>query len=191
MTGRVWILALLCLSGLPISARAQEDFLTDGEIIAVRDAQEPDKRLVLYLDFAQRRLDAVKASLDSKKSNAGRSAQKNLGEYVHILEALEGTIQDARERRIPAPKGLLAVETRGAEFLKYLESLDSESSPGWADYQFTLEEALEMTREEIAEAKKGSFPEVQERKPPSGMPASPPPEKREEEGPPRRRRPAQ
>jgi len=88
-------------------------------------------------------------------------------------------------------------------FLTYLQSLDSEKSPGYDDYRFTLEEALAVTEEIVADTKKGAFPEVLGREPPR-LPATPPRQTREnpresdpgstpapaEEGPPRRRRPA-
>jgi hypothetical protein len=80
------------------------------------------------------------------------------------------------------------METRVPEFLKYLESLNSESSPGWKDYKFALEEAIDVTREELAEAAKGNFPEVDEREPPRLPPPSAPRPGPEEEGPPRKSR---
>ncbi|MBI1956438.1 MAG: hypothetical protein HYS38_08600, partial [Acidobacteria bacterium] len=61
-------LLLLLWSGLNgTAAWGQEEFLTSQELDAVRDTQEPGKRIVLYLDFAQRRLDAVKENLASQK----------------------------------------------------------------------------------------------------------------------------
>jgi len=209
MTAPLLLITLLCGAGA--TARAQEgmtaigdeDYLTSGEISAVRDAQQPDKRMILYMDFAQRRIDSVKQALRSGQSSSGRTAQKALIEYVRLMEALESTMGDARERRAPMEKGLKDVETRGREFLKYLESLNSESSPGWEDYQYTVEEAIDMTKDELAEVAKGAFPEVQGRTPPRelpGLPSSRPPAKsdapseqkpaQQEEGPPRKSRPS-
>ncbi len=198
MTGRILMVALFCgLFATGRAAWAQEDFLTEGEISATRDAQEPEKRIVVYLDFAQRRLDAVRTNLASAKPNLGRAVQKSLAEYIHILEALDGTIADARERRAPVPKGLQQVEQRGTEFLKYLEAINVESSPGWKDYQFSIEEAIDMTREELDTAGQGSFPELKERTPPTDLPARPAPQKAppgepkggsDQQGPPRKSR---
>jgi hypothetical protein len=182
------VLALLILSGAAAAVQAQDDFLTDEEVTAIRDAQEPEKRIVAYLDFAQWRLDAVRASLASAKGNFGRAVQRNLTDYARILEALESTLFDSRERRSPVPKALKAMETRVPEFLKYLESLNP-NSPGWKDYEYTLEEASEVTQEVLAEAAKGNFPEVDEREPPRLPPPSAPRRAPEEEGPPRKGRP--
>jgi hypothetical protein len=172
------ILALLCLAG---AARAQEgmtrigeeDHLTSGEISAVRDAQQPDKRLILYMDFAQRRIDTVKQTLASGKTNAGRAIQKSLVEYIRVLEDLESTLEDARQRRAPMEKAIKDIELRGAQFLAYLESLNPDSTPGWGDFEYTIEEAIDMTKDELAEVARGAFPEIQERTPPRELPGLP------------------
>ena len=173
MRGYAFLLLLLWSGLNGIAVWGQEEFLTSQELDAVRDTQEPGKRIVLYLDFAQRRLDAVKENLASKKPNLGQAVQKNLKEYYRILEALNTTIESARDKRVPVDKALGELEKRGGEFLKYLQSLQAKSSPGWSDYRFTVEEAIDMTRDEVAEAKKGSFPEVKEREPPR-LPITPP-----------------
>ena len=58
MTARILLsLMILCAAGAA-AGRAQEDYLEDSEISALRDAQEPDKRMILWMDFAQRRIGA-------------------------------------------------------------------------------------------------------------------------------------
>jgi len=188
------VLLLAAFFAFLMPGNAQEDFLTRGEVEEVRDAQEPDKRIALYVVIAQRRLDAIKAGLAANKPGAGRAAQKSLREYTAVLEAVETTLEDGRESRGLREKPLKEAEAQKAEFLKYLQSLDMEGAPGYEDYHFTLEEAIAVTEEVLANVRKGAFPEVQGREPPR-LPAAPPRETRqappagEEEGPPRRRRP--
>ena len=197
-TNRRALLFAAVLLGFLIPAQAQEDFLTRGEVEEVRDAQEPDKRIELYLVIAQRRIDALKTELTSSKPGAGRAAQKYLKEYTAILEALETSVDDGREKRAIREKDMKQAEERQAEFLKYLQSLNAEGAPGYEDYHFTLDEAIAVTEEMLADAQKGTFPEVQGREPPR-LPAAapreprrevtpPPSETPAEEGPPRRRR---
>jgi len=199
---RAVALLLTGIFGFLAGGNAQEDFLTRGEVDEVRDKQEPDKRLVLYLDLAQRRLDAIKENTAAAKPGAGRAVQKSLREYTSILEALEVTVEEGREKRALRDKDMKQAEEREGAFLKFLQSLDSASTPGYDDYRFTLEEAVAVTEEIVAEGKKGAFPEVIGRQPPR-LPATPPRQTREnpresdpgnppaptEEGPPRRRRP--
>ena len=194
MKGLLIILALLCWSGPVLPAQAQDDYLSEGEIDAIRDAQEPDKRMILWMDLAQLRIDAVKKAVDTFKAESGRAIQTSLDEYIHIMESLDSTIQDARERRVPLDKGLKDVETRATLYLNYLRTLDSDAIPGYRDFEYTLEEALDMTRDELAEVAKGNYPEVLERTPPSDLPppSARPPSKSDpqdapqEEGPPRK-----
>jgi hypothetical protein len=209
---RLGIFLILCSLSAGFSARAQEemaedDYLTDGEVSSLRDTQEPDKRMTLFMDFAQRRVDAVRQYLSAGKPASGRDIQKSLAEYVQILEALQDTIDDARERRVPMSKGLKDIETRANLYLNFFKSVNSESLPGWKDFHYTLDEAMEMTRDEIAEAGKGNFPEVKGRTPPNDLPppsasgSRPPADAKpdsksgaksgDEEGPPRKNRPSQ
>ena len=202
---------LLLLLGTPWApaghAQEDEDYLTDGEVTSLRDTQEPDKRMTVFLDFAQRRVDAVKREMGSTKPDAGRNVQKILSDYVHIMEDLSDTIDEARDRRAPMTKGLKDIETRGNVYLNFLKSINSQALPAWKDYHYTLDEAMAMTQDEIAEAGKGAFPEVKGRTPPNELPpptksssrppsdakeaAKPAPNSGDEGGPPRKSHPSQ
>ena len=209
---RLGVYLILCTLTAALAARAQEgmvqeDYLTDGEVSSLRDAQEPDKRMTLFMDFAQRRVDAVKQQLSAGKPASGREIQKSLTEYVHILEALQDTIDEARDHRVPMSKGLKDIETRANLYLNFFKSVNSESLPAWKDFHYTLDEAIAMTSDEIAEAGKGNFPEVKGRTPPNDLPppsssksrppadakpdAKPDTQSGDEQGPPRKSRPSQ
>ena len=192
---KLWIVPLLVLCALCSAAFSSEkdDFLTRDEINSIRDAEDAGKRVLLYLGFAEQRLDAAREKTASwKEAGTGLAIQKNLSEYNSILEALEDALGDARKQRAPLGKPLKELENQGKHFLKALQQL--QNAPNRSDYQFTLDEAVEMTQDELAEAKKGAYPEVNARKPPSELPATPPPEARPpakssgaEEGPPRKK----
>jgi len=184
------------LLGFPISGHTQDDFLTRGEVEEVRDAQEAGKRLELYLEIAQRRLDAVRTGIASTRAGTGRAIQKGLEEYTLILEAIETTVDDGREKRSLREKDLEEAEEIEVEFLTYLQSIDSETSPWYEDYHFTLEEAIAVTEEILASAREGVYPEIEGREPlpfPTARPPASRMPRREppplpEDGPPRRRR---
>jgi hypothetical protein len=194
------LVSLMCAVLLLASGRGYAqpgEFLTREEVDAVRDAQEPEKRIPLYLEIAELRLGALRAAIATVKSGAGRAAQKKLVEYTRVMEALENTIDDARTKRSPFPKAMEQLKARLPEARNFLESLDNEDSPLYKDYQFTLAEAVDTTDDLIAEVERGMFPEVDEREAPKEFPAAPPPrtEQRprpaapapgEEDGPPRK-----
>ena len=209
MKPKLLLAIILCWMGrgLPAHAQDSEDYLTDGEVDSLREAQEPDKRMVLFMDFAQRRLDAVKHELGSTKPDAGRQIQKTLSEYVHIMEDLQDTVDEARDHRVPMTKGLKDIETRGNLYLNFFKSINSQALPVWKDYHYTLDEAMAMTQDEIADAGKGAFPETKGRTPPNDLPppkasdrrppsdakeaAKPAPAPGDEQGPPRKSHPSQ
>jgi hypothetical protein len=178
-TPRATLLAILMLCSVAWSfaAHAQdgEDYMTDEEESNMRDTQEADKRMILLLDFGQRRIDAVKREMGSNKPDAGRNIQKTLSEYVHIMEDLQDSIDDARDHRVPMSKGLKDIETRGNLYLNFFKSINSEALPAWKDYHYTLDEAMAMTQDEIADVRKGAFPETKGRTPPNELPAKAPP----------------
>jgi hypothetical protein len=194
-----WILATAIIMAAAMGgsspALAQDDFLTHDEVDAVRDAQEPEQRIPLYLEIADIRLGSIRAALASVKPGAGRAAQKKLVEYNLVMEALETTIDDARTKRSPFPKAMELLKKKLPETKNFLESLDNDNSPLYADYQFTLKEAVDMTADMIAEVARGMFPEVDARDAPK-LPSAPPrPEERrkpaapapgDEGGPPRK-----
>ena len=144
--------------GFPAHAQDGEDYMTDEEVSSMRDTQEADKRMILLLDFGQRRVDAVKREIGSTKPDSGRNIQKTLAEYVHIMEDLQDSIDDARDRRVPMSKGLKDIETRGNLYLNFFKSINSEALPTWKDYHYTLDEAMAMTEDEIADAQQGRLP---------------------------------
>ena len=187
MKAGVTIALLLTLSLGSLSAHA-EDYLTPREADGVRAAQDPSKRIILFLDFAQRRLDAMRKLMASSPSGFESKVRTNLEEYRLIIDDLQTTIDTARDKRISVDKVFKEVDTRASAFLSYLQSIPQKPSSGWEDFRYSLEEAVVVTQEKIAEAQKGSFPEVLEREPPR-MSSTPPQQKDEnerKEGPPRR-----
>ncbi len=190
MKSTVFLLLAFGILGWGTSLRGEAEFLSTVEIDQVRDAQEPAKRIILYLEFAQRRLNAVEQNIAFRKPKSGRAIRINLQEYIDILDAVEGSVERGRERRARIDKSLKEMEKLTAKYLGYLESLQAASQTNLSEYQFTLEEAIAMTRDEIAVAKEGSFPEVKGREPPTQFPSQPPTASdqpdRPEEGPPRK-----
>jgi hypothetical protein len=195
----VFFLVLLGASGAVASPG--REFLEPEEISAIREEQDPGKRVILYLTFAKRRIEQVKDATASKDSDAGDAIQSNLADYNSIFDALADSLANAREQRVQLSKPIQEMQRQGTEFLTYLQALAKTATRNKDDYRLTLEEAMDTTKDELADAKKGAFPEVKERKPPSDLPPSPPPSAERppqksgsgssdsEEGPPRKKSP--
>jgi hypothetical protein len=144
---RTRILAFVLAACWPASA--QRDFLRPDEVELVREAQEPDVRLPLYVKFARERLRMVEQMLAKERPGRGALIRQTLEEYTRIIEAMDAVSEDALRRGWPAAKGISAMASAEKEFLAALEKLAKTDAPDLPVYRFALEEAILATRDSL------------------------------------------
>ena len=138
-----WCAAFLVLA---FSGWAQErDFLTADEVDQVREAQEPNMRLKLYVLFARQRISLLQNFLS--KDKAGRSAliHDTIEDYTHIIEAIDTVADDALKRKAPIDEGMKAVASAEGEMLAALQKIEDSSPKDLARYEFVLKNAIDTT----------------------------------------------
>jgi hypothetical protein len=135
--------AALCAAALVLAQ--DRDFLTPNEVDQVREAQEPNARLLLYVHFARERMDVLEQYL--AKDKAGRSIfiHNTLEDYNKIIEAIDSVSDDALRRNEPIDKGLLAVSAAEKEFLEKLNKIQESEPRDLERYKFALDAAVDAT----------------------------------------------
>lgn len=137
-------MAVWCFVQTTLSAQ-DRDFLTPNEADQVRETQEPNERLQLYLHFAKQRMDLVEQYLAKDKPGRSIFVHNALGDYSQIIEAIDSVSDDALRHKIPIEKGLLAVTNTEKEFLDQLNKIENSNPRDLDRYKFVLEDAIETT----------------------------------------------
>jgi len=125
---------------------AQErDFLTADEVDQIREIQEPNARLKLYILFARQRLALLQQFLSQEKPGRSGLIHDTLEQYTHIIEAIDTVADDALVRKAQLDVGMKEVATAEAEMLATLQKVEDSAPKDLARYEFALKNAIDTT----------------------------------------------
>lgn len=146
------VLLLLAFVVLAAAQRRRRDPLTVPETDQLREvAPEPEKKLKLYVTFAQARLVAIEQMRKDPKfeGDRGRRIHDLLEDFTNIIDEMDTNINDYAGQKLDLRKALKPVIEGDADFQLKLRTLREAgaSDPALAkeakDYEFVLTDASE------------------------------------------------
>ena len=141
---------LICaLLAAPLAAQQQRDFLTVDEGDQIREAQDPNERLTLYIHFAKQRLSQVDHWLAKEKAGRSVLIHDALDDYANIIDAIDAVADDALQRRVNIKLGLAAVATAESEMLLTLQKIQDSQPKDMSRYDFVLKQSIDGTNDSL------------------------------------------
>src|SRR5580658_6461947 len=141
---------LICaLLAAPLAAQQQRDFLTVDETDQIREAQDPNERLALYINFARQRLSQVDHWLAKEKPGRSILIHDALDDYANIIDAIDAVADDALQRRVNVKVGLTAVATAESEMLLGLQKIQDSQPNDMSRYDFVLKQSIDGTNDSL------------------------------------------
>lgn len=157
--------ALVAASALSIllllaTAKAQDqpDFLSPAEADKVRDAQDPNERIKLFLDFAADRLKKLQYELHLTTPQVNKKELLNglLDSYSGCIDEAADRVQDGQQHGAKIRPAIKDMEKRAKEFLETLKTVEGAHGPDLASYKDSLDDAIAGTQDAVDEAAKAS-----------------------------------
>jgi hypothetical protein len=153
--------AVLLTAGSPaVRARVpqdKKDYLMETEADKIREAgNNPGERMRLYVGFADDRLKKFQYELTRAVAERRRAEVLNglMNAFSGCLDDAADQIADAKEKQMDIHASLKLLESKGKEFLEILQKLDQGNGPDYESFKDTLEDAIEATKDAVADAQK-------------------------------------
>jgi hypothetical protein len=144
---KTWAAVICLLASWP--CLAQRDFLRADEIDLLREAQDPNIRLPLYVRFAKERVSLIQQYASKEKAGRATLIRETLEDYTKIIDAIDTVTDDALKRGKPVEKGLSYVTSGERDLLGALQRLAKSAPSDIGIYKFSLEQAIGATSDSL------------------------------------------
>jgi hypothetical protein len=131
----------------------KRDFLTTDEANQIRNQQDPNLRVILYLHFAKQRMDQITQLMEKEKPARGVLVHDLLEDYSKIMDAIADVTDDGQRRRIDLTKGYKAIADDAKTNLEVLQKIEDSQPKDLDRFDFVLKDAIDATTDSYADAK--------------------------------------
>lgn len=139
-------------AGVAAAVPPQKDYLSSIEADKIRDAETPNERITLFLNFADDRLKKLQYELDHPSQNKHvEMVNSLLNAYVGCVDDAADLIQLGIEKQQSIRKGIDLMAQRTKEFLALLQKIPTDG-PDAEMYKDNLDDAMMGTKDASREA---------------------------------------
>jgi hypothetical protein len=140
-------IAMAALCAVPRAIGQDRDFLNGDEVDQIREAQEPNARLQLYIQFAQQRIALIKQLLGQDKVGRSLLVHDTLEDYGKIIDAIDTVADDALQRKLDITEGMKIVAPGEKAMAADLQKIADKPPKDYSRFEFVLTQALDATND--------------------------------------------
>lgn len=132
----------------------QKDYLTALEADKIRDAETPNEKIKLFIQYADDRLKKFQYELDHPSANRHAEMLNYLmNSYIGCVDDASDLIQEGIEKQQNVRAGVDLMAKKAGEFLEILKKISADGKE--IDiYKFNLDDAIDGTQDAVKDAEK-------------------------------------
>jgi hypothetical protein len=143
-----------CIISSARGQAVQKDYLTSLEADKIRDAETPNERIKLFVQYADERLKKFQYELDHPSANRHAEMLNYLmNSYIGCVDDASDLIQEGIEKQQNVRAGVDLMSTKAKEFLEVLKKIAADGKEIDV-YKINLDDAIEGTQDAINDAEK-------------------------------------
>ena len=142
------------LSGVVAAQVVEKDYLSAMEADKIRDAETPNERIKLFVQFADDRLKKFQYELEHpSQTNHTQMLNYLMNAYVGCVDDAADLMQEGVQKQQNVRAGIDLIANKTKEFLEILKKIQAEGKEIEV-YKENIEDAIEGTQDAINDAEK-------------------------------------
>lgn len=140
--------------GIAAAQAVEKDYLSRIEADKIRDAETPNEKIKLFMQFADDRLKKFQYELEHpSQTNHTQMLNYLMNAYVGCVDDAADLMQEGVQKQLNVRAGIDLIASKTKEFLEILKKIQSEGKE-IAVYKENIEDAIEGTQDAINDAEK-------------------------------------